>query len=71
MRYKRLFKTIIKEKYPTASCLLITSAFHMPRAKKVFEAANIKVIPFINNKILIFIKLYVKKLFIIKIKVII
>ena len=26
--------------------ILITSAFHMPRAKKVFEAANIKVIPF-------------------------
>jgi uncharacterized SAM-binding protein YcdF (DUF218 family) len=25
---------------------LVTSAFHMPRAKKVFEAANIKVIPF-------------------------
>ena len=26
--------------------ILVTSAFHMPRAKKVFEAANIKVIPF-------------------------
>ena len=26
--------------------ILITSAFHMPRAKKVFEASNIKVIPF-------------------------
>jgi len=26
--------------------ILITSAFHMPRAKKVFEASNIKVIPY-------------------------
>ena len=29
-----------------AKVILITSAFHMPRAKKVFEASNIKVIPF-------------------------
>ena len=29
-----------------ATTILVTSAFHMPRAKKVFEAANIKVIPF-------------------------
>ena len=29
-----------------ATIILVTSAFHMPRAKKVFEAANIKVIPF-------------------------
>ena len=26
--------------------ILVTSAFHMPRAKKVFEAAKIKIIPF-------------------------
>ncbi|MDA7825386.1 YdcF family protein [Candidatus Pelagibacter sp.] len=26
--------------------ILVTSAFHMPRAKKVFEASNIKVVPF-------------------------
>ncbi|MDA7734298.1 YdcF family protein [Candidatus Pelagibacter sp.] len=26
--------------------ILVTSAFHMPRAKKVFEAAEIKVLPF-------------------------
>ena len=26
--------------------ILVTSAFHMPRAKKVFEASNIKVIPY-------------------------
>jgi uncharacterized SAM-binding protein YcdF (DUF218 family) len=26
--------------------ILVTSAFHMPRAKKVFVASNIKVIPF-------------------------
>ena len=29
-----------------AKVILITSAFHMPRAKKVFEASNIKIIPF-------------------------
>ena len=29
-----------------AKVILITSAFHMQRAKKVFEASNIKVIPF-------------------------
>jgi len=29
-----------------AKVILVTSAFHMPRAKKVFEASNIKVIPF-------------------------
>ena len=29
-----------------ANIILVTSAFHMPRAKKVFEAANIKVVPF-------------------------
>jgi uncharacterized SAM-binding protein YcdF (DUF218 family) len=26
--------------------ILVTSAFHMPRAKKIFESVNIKVIPF-------------------------
>ena len=29
-----------------AKVILVTSAFHMPRAKKVFEASYIKVIPF-------------------------
>jgi len=37
---KKLLKT------NKANIILVTSAFHMPRAKKVFEAANIKVIPF-------------------------
>ena len=37
---KKLLKT------NEANIILVTSAFHMPRAKKVFEAANIKVIPF-------------------------
>jgi uncharacterized SAM-binding protein YcdF (DUF218 family) len=29
-----------------AKIILVTSAFHMPRAKKIFESYNIKVIPF-------------------------
>ena len=29
-----------------AEIILVTSAFHMPRAKKIFEAANIRIIPF-------------------------
>mgnify|MGYP001281350254 CR=1 FL=1 len=29
-----------------ANVILVTSAFHMPRAQKVFEAANVNVIPF-------------------------
>ena len=29
-----------------AKIVLVTSAYHMPRAKKVFETSNIKVIPF-------------------------
>ena len=37
---KKLLKT------NKANIILVTSAFHMPRAKKVFEATNIKVIPF-------------------------
>ena len=37
---KKLLKT------NEANIILVTSAFHMPRAKKVFEATNIKVIPF-------------------------
>jgi uncharacterized SAM-binding protein YcdF (DUF218 family) len=31
---------------PNANIILVTSAFHMPRAKIVFEGVNIKVIPF-------------------------
>ena len=37
---KKLLKT------NEVNIILVTSAFHMSRAKKVFEAANIKVIPF-------------------------
>jgi len=37
-------KKLLKSDY--TNIILVTSAFHMPRAKKVFEAANIKVIPF-------------------------
>ena len=37
---KKLLKT------NKANIILVTSAFHMPRAKKIFEATNIKVIPF-------------------------
>lgn len=32
-----LTKKILDQKYPTASCLLITSAFHMRRSKACFE----------------------------------
>ena len=37
-------KKILNSNY--SNIILVTSAFHMPRAKKVFEAVNIKVIPF-------------------------
>jgi uncharacterized SAM-binding protein YcdF (DUF218 family) len=37
-------KKLLKE--TNANIILVTSAFHMPRAKKAFEVSNIKVIPF-------------------------
>jgi uncharacterized SAM-binding protein YcdF (DUF218 family) len=37
-------RKLLNKKYN--KIILVTSAFHMPRAKKVFEAANIDVIPF-------------------------
>jgi uncharacterized SAM-binding protein YcdF (DUF218 family) len=37
---------IVKERFPTASCLLITSAFHMRRSLGCFEKAGLKVTPF-------------------------
>ncbi|MGB0862379.1 MAG: YdcF family protein [Saprospiraceae bacterium] len=36
-----LTKKIIDEGYPNSSCLLITSAFHMKRAKKCFEKVDL------------------------------
>ena len=40
---KAIRKLLIKDE---SSIILVTSAFHMPRAKKVFEAVGIKVLPF-------------------------
>ena len=39
-------KAIKKILNDNAKIILVTSAFHMPRAEKVFKAANINVIPF-------------------------
>ena len=36
-----LTKEVIDKNYPNSSCLLITSAFHMKRAKKCFEKVNL------------------------------
>lgn len=33
-------KEILEESYPNARCLLITSAWHMPRSKAIFEKAG-------------------------------
>ena len=38
------FKKLLSSDKP--NILLVTSAFHMPRAQKVFEAAGIRVVPF-------------------------
>ena len=39
-------KAIKKILTDNAKIILVTSAFHMPRAEKIFKAANIKLIPF-------------------------
>ena len=39
-------KKILDEKYPNASCLLITSAFHMRRAMRCFDKVGIEYTPF-------------------------
>lgn len=39
-------KRIIENAYPNARCLLITSAWHMPRSMKCFEKQNLKITPF-------------------------
>ncbi|MEM9022961.1 MAG: YdcF family protein [Bacteroidota bacterium] len=36
-------EAIIADRYPNASLLLITSAFHMPRARRCFEKAGLEV----------------------------
>ena len=37
---------ILKEKYPNARCLLITSAFHIPRSVGCFKKQNVNFTPF-------------------------
>lgn len=37
---------LVKEKYPDKTLLLITSAFHMRRAKACFEKVGLQVVPF-------------------------
>lgn len=37
---------ILKEQYPNARCLLITSAFHFPRAGRAFKKAGVTFTPF-------------------------
>ncbi len=39
-------REIIEARYPGASCLLITSAAHMPRSAACFQKAGLAVIPF-------------------------
>ena len=39
-------KTILDESYPGASCLLITSAWHMPRSIGCYEKAGVKFTPY-------------------------
>jgi len=37
---------IIKESYPNATCILVTSGYHMPRAKQCFKKVGLAVTPF-------------------------
>lgn len=40
-------KRLLQKKFPSSpKIILVTSAFHMKRAKKIFERQNIKVIPY-------------------------
>jgi len=39
-------KKILDEQYPEAKCLLITSAWHMPRSIKCYEKAGVNFTPF-------------------------
>ncbi len=39
-------KNLITTRYPKASCLLITSAWHIPRAQACFQKAGLDVTPF-------------------------
>lgn len=39
-------KELIKKRYPNARCLLITSAWHMPRSLGCFEQVGLEVTPF-------------------------
>lgn len=37
---------IVTENYPSASCVLVTSGYHMPRAKRCFDKTGLTVTPF-------------------------
>lgn len=39
-------KNLLEEINPTAKCLLVTSAFHMPRARRIFEKQKIDIVPY-------------------------
>ena len=39
-------KNIVQARYPGANCLLITSAWHMPRSEACFRKAGLEVTPF-------------------------
>ena len=39
-------KAIIDSQYPKAHCMLITSAYHLPRAKLCFDKVGLKTLPF-------------------------
>lgn len=39
-------RNIVQTRYPGASCLLITSAWHMPRSQACFQKAGLEVTPF-------------------------
>lgn len=39
-------KEVLDKQFPNARCMLITSAFHLPRAKRCFDKIGLKTFPF-------------------------